>query len=214
MPIALETASTEDLIEMLALPLARSRRSPPRSSDSSLRPPPVLLSPARLVLQDFKHRNAATLERHFGATLGLAYGALFELERRARAVPPPPKFESAANVYAWAKDRLGPLEHEELWSLSLTRAGRLLSAQRLAQGGSASLSIPTRDILRVALRDGAHGLLLVHNHPSGEVIPSEEDRWFTTSVQAAANVVGLSLLDHVVVSSEGYWSMRESGQMA
>jgi DNA repair protein RadC len=93
----------------------------------------------------------------------------------------------------------------------LSRSGRMIRARRLAQGGSASLSISARDVLCAALRDNAHGVILLHNHPGGDAIPSEHDQWFTTAIQAACNIAGLTLLDHIIVADQAYRSLRQMG---
>jgi DNA repair protein RadC len=163
-----------------------------------------------LRVDDFKRPNRQRFEQQFGA-LGAAYYAVLELHRRALAEPLPGKIQDPLQACAWAKHALGQLEHEELWCLMLSRAGRLICARRLAQGGAASLSVSARDVLRAALRDNAHGVILLHNHPGGDAAPSEHDQWFTTAIHAACNVAGLTLLDHIIVAEQTYTSMRQTG---
>jgi DNA repair protein RadC len=73
--------------------------------------------------------------------------------------------------------------------------------------------VEPREILKRALLSNAAGLILYHNHPSGDPSPSREDREFTRRLSAAAESVGLRLLDHVVVGREGCVSFREAGLM-
>jgi DNA repair protein RadC len=112
-------------------------------------------------------------------------------------------------VDAWARPRLGTLDHEELWMLSLDGNNRLRAARRVASGGLHGMYVSARDPLRIALREGASAFILVHNHPSGDPTPSAEDATFTASLAAAARVVSTPLLDHVIVARGGYASMLE-----
>jgi DNA repair protein RadC len=164
------------------------------------------------VLEDFLHADLHSLQRLFGTKRGLAFAAYLELQKRAHETTQIPKrADSPEAVSAWARGRLAALDHEELWSLSINQNAQVLSARKLAQGGSASLSISARDVLRAALKDGAHGLILVHNHPSGDPSPSEADRIFTRTIATAARIVGIALVDHVVVGSQGFVSMKQLG---
>jgi DNA repair protein RadC len=113
-------------------------------------------------------------------------------------------------VVGWAQPRLGGLEHEEVWLLSLDGKYGLKSARRIAQGGLHGCALLTRDVLSPALRDGASAIVLVHNHPSGDPTPSPEDIAMTRAVRAAGELVGIPLIDHVVVSRSGACSLAET----
>lgn len=186
-----EFCSTEDLWDILEV------RSPPP-------------------LDDLSSAGVGLCESIFGHGGGLRVSAALELARRATRPRErtATRFVSAAAVHAWALPRLRDVEHEELWLLSLSRTHQLVSARRLGQGGGAGLSVERRDIFRVALREGAHAILLLHNHPSGDPEPSEQDHFFTRTVEAAGRIVGVPLLDHVVVAASGYVSLLERGIIA
>ncbi len=113
-------------------------------------------------------------------------------------------------VVHWAQPRLGALEHEEVWLLSLDGKYGLKSARRIAQGGLHGCALLTRDVLAPALRDGASAIVLVHNHPSGDPTPSTEDIAMTRSIRVAAELVGVPLIDHVVVARTGARSLCET----
>lgn len=130
-------------------------------------------------------------------------------ERARRAVVP--RLAESTAVDAWARPRLSSLDHEELWVLSLDGRNGLRSARRAAMGGLHGMSVSPRDALRIALRDGASGFVVVHNHPSGDPTPSPEDVAFTRTLAAAAAVVDTPLLDHVVVARGGHVSLLDAG---
>lgn len=110
-------------------------------------------------------------------------------------------------VAEWAGFLTG-LEHEELWVAGVDAKCSMVGADRICVGGMSGVSVTPREVLRAALAiPHAAAFILVHNHPSGDPRPSAEDRLFTRNVQAAASTVGLELLDHVVVSRNGWRSI-------
>ncbi len=134
------------------------------------------------------------------------------LEQAAR--PAEIHLPNATAVYAWARTRLALLDHEELWILSVDGLHALISARLVAAGGLHGLHVSARDIVRVAIREGATGFILVHDHPSGDPTPSDEDIAFTQAVANAADIVGTALLDHVVVARGSFVSMLNEGLLA
>jgi DNA repair protein RadC len=111
-------------------------------------------------------------------------------------------------VAAWARPRLAALDHEEVWLLCLDAKNALRSARRIAQGGLHGCALRPADVLRPALEDAASGIVLVHNHPSGDPTPSAADIEMTRLLVEACQVVGLYLLDHVIVARSGAESLR------
>ena len=118
------------------------------------------------------------------------------IERRASTsrAKMPRRFTSSKDAADWGMSRLGALEHEELWLLALDARGRLRTARRIAKGGLCGIGLRAKDPLVHALRAGALGFVLLHNHPSGDPTPSAEDLAFTKAVALSAEVVGLPLL--------------------
>jgi DNA repair protein RadC len=135
--------------------------------------------------------------------------AAFELGRRfANEAPIPASIMDSADVARWATPRLVPFDHEELWLLALDGRSRVRAVRCVAKGGLHGMGVRPADPLRLALRASASGFVLVHNHPSGDPSPSKEDVAFTRRVAAAATVVGVPLLDHVVVARGGFASVQ------
>ncbi|MBM4363772.1 MAG: DNA repair protein, partial [Deltaproteobacteria bacterium] len=120
-----------------------------------------------------------------------------------------PTVSSFAEVVAWARPRLATLEHEEVWLLTLDGRNGLVAALCVARGGAHACALTPRDVLRPALRAGGSGMVLVHNHPSGDPTPSRDDLRVTELVALAGEAVALPLLDHVVVARGGATSIRE-----
>ena len=115
-----------------------------------------------------------------------------------------------SEVARWGRAHLLDLPHEEIWALLLDGRNRIMAERRLGRGGVHACAVSVRDVLRPILREHASAFVLVHNHPSGDPCPSQEDVLFTRVIRAAAQVVGVACLDHVVVAREGCVSMREA----
>jgi DNA repair protein RadC len=152
--------------------------------------------------------------RGVGVAKGARLAAAVELGRRvafAASLDASTKLPNRGAVETWARPRLATLDHEELWALALDGRHGLRAARKVARGGIHGLHVAPRDALRVALREAASALVLVHNHPSGDPNASEEDVAFTKAVDEAARIVGTPLLDHVIVARRRSTSMREAG---
>ncbi|MBI4700379.1 MAG: DNA repair protein RadC [Deltaproteobacteria bacterium] len=144
----------------------------------------------------------------------LRLAACAEMGRRLRerAAQPLPSLAMPAQVAAFLGARIGALDHEQMWVLSLDGRSRLRGMRCVARGGQHGCAVGAREILRAALADAASGFVLGHNHPSGEVTPSPEDVAMTRKVARAAEVVGCPLLDHIIVTAAGqYASLLELG---
>lgn len=155
--------------------------------------------------------------RGIGPAKATRVAAALELGRRAQLgllSESRDVFDCFETVVRWARPRLVPLEHEEVWLLCLDGRYGLKSARRIAQGGQHGCALLTRDVLSPALRDGASAMVLVHNHPSGDPTPSPEDMAMTRAVRAAGELVSVPLLDHVVVARNGARSLSEAESRA
>jgi len=184
---------------------------------------PVLVSAACLLESSGGLRGIARLGPHgllrrgIGPAKATRIAAALELGRRAQLgmlAEQRGLFDCFERVVEWARPRLCPLEHEEVWLLSLDGRYGLKSARRIAQGGLHGCALLTRDVLAPALQDGASAMVLLHNHPSGDPTPSPEDIAMTRVLRAAADLVGVPLLDHVVVARGGASSVFELADKA
>jgi DNA repair protein RadC len=138
----------------------------------------------------------------------------FELGRRVLMRSngaPRQNLASSAEVARWGRVRLSSLDHEQLWMLALDGRNGLRAARRVAEGGLHGCAVDPRDILRAALREAASAFVLVHNHPSGDPAPSDEDIALTQMVARAASVLGTPLVDHVIVAGGGHASLFDLG---
>jgi len=139
--------------------------------------------------------------------------AAFELGRRG-AWAPPKRGERCLDP-GRVFELMRPLAHapvEEFHVVLLDVRGRLLRTERVAQGSISQCPVSPRDVLRAAIREGAHGVVFVHNHPSTDPSPSQEDADLTERLRAGSELVGVVARDHVIVAAGGYYSFVEAGR--
>ena len=100
---------------------------------------------------------------------------------------------------------------EEAVVLFLNRGNRVLGGYKVSSGGITGTIVDIRIILAIALKCLASGIILAHTHPSGELNPSKADKELTQKLKEAAKLMDISLLDHLVISTEGYYSFANEG---
>lgn len=106
---------------------------------------------------------------------------------------------------------LEDLNHEEFWVMLLNRGNKIIDTFMVSQGGISGTVIDVRLILKNALDKIASSLILCHNHPSGNIQPSEADIQITNKIKAAAKVMDMAVLDHVIIGQSKYLSMADEG---
>ena len=148
-----------------------------------------------------------------GLARATALAAAFELGRRG-AWSPPVRGERCLDpgrVHELLR-HAAHAEREGFHVVLLDVRGRLLKAVQVAEGSLSQCPVSPRDALRPAVREGAHGIVFAHNHPSGDPSPSPEDQDLTERLRAAAELVGVLARDHVIVAASGYYSFVEAGR--
>ena len=109
------------------------------------------------------------------------------------------------------RPQLERLSHEECWVVYLTSSNRVIERYRISQGGVTGTVVDHRLIVKRAVEKLAHAVILVHNHPSGSELPSEEDRTVTERVAQAVSLFDIALLDHIIVTPGPCYSFRNEG---
>ena len=92
-------------------------------------------------------------------------------------------------------------------------AGHMLGCLTVSEGGPCSIAVDVKLILQGALLTNAHGVILAHNHPSGNLQPSTPDKFMTEKVEKALSIMDMKLLDHLIVTRGGYFSFVDEGVM-
>ena len=106
---------------------------------------------------------------------------------------------------------LGDLTHEEFWVLFLNRSNKVLGKLKLSQGGVSGTVTDVRLVMKKAVEYLASGIIVCHNHPSGNLQPSESDTRITTKIKEAGGIMDVQLLDHIIVSDKDYYSFADNG---
>jgi DNA repair protein RadC len=101
--------------------------------------------------------------------------------------------------------------YEECKLMLLNRANKVLGIAQISQGGISGTITDVRIILQYALKSNASGIILCHNHPSGNVQPSEADIKITNKLKEASMIHDITLLDHLIITNDGYYSMADMG---
>ncbi len=141
--------------------------------------------------------------------------AALELGRRMQVSEPTaqPPVSSSSDIARWLQARLCHYEHELFAVLFLNRGNRIKHFEIISQGGITGTVADPRIILKRALEHSAVNLVLSHNHPSGNIRPSRSDELITQRIKQAAALLDIRVLDHIIISSEGYYSFAEEGQL-
>ena len=100
---------------------------------------------------------------------------------------------------------------EHLWIVSLSTPNRILLIELIALGSVSNVEIEPMEIFSFALQKRAVKIIVVHNHPGGTLIPSTRDEEITDKLQAIGNFLRVPLVDHLIISENGYFSFYESG---
>jgi DNA repair protein RadC len=98
-------------------------------------------------------------------------------------------------------------------TISLSGAHEVIRVRTVSIGLLNSCPVHPREVFVGPITDHAYSIILAHNHPSGDPTPSEEDRKVTRQLKAAANTLGLRLLDHIVFARRGFYSFQEHGEI-
>lgn len=120
------------------------------------------------------------------------------------------KINNSKDASAILFKELHDLDHEEAWVLFLNSDNRLLCKEMVTKGTLSSTPIDARTILRRALLNNAAGIILAHNHPSGNPVPSESDIRQTSTLKSACDLLTVSMLDHIIMTDDAYFSFAEN----
>ena len=102
---------------------------------------------------------------------------------------------------------------EEVKIILLNRANIVLGIYEMSKGGISGTVVDIRIILGVALKCSACNIIMIHNHPSGKLVPSDADKSITRKLKEACDLLEISLLDHLIITKEGYYSFSDEGAM-
>lgn len=164
---------------------------------------------ARLSVEDLKKF------RGIGEAKAISIVSALELGRRRKESEPAKKLRitCSGDVFEIMKPHLLDLNHEEFWVVLLNRANLVIKKHPVSSGGVSGTIADPKMIFKSALENLASGIILVHNHPSGNLRPSEADIALTRKLKSAGAFLEIPVLDHLIFANAGYFSFADEGQL-
>lgn len=150
-----------------------------------------------------------------GPAKAVAIQAAMELGKRLllETKGPKAKFTSSADAHDYFRVKMSDMPHEECHLLLLNVKNQFMGHHVVSRGGISESSVDVRLVLRHALIAGAPNLILAHNHPSGNPMPSRQDDDLTMRLQKACQTMALRLLDHIIIGDDSYYSYADEGRV-
>lgn len=141
--------------------------------------------------------------------------AFLELIRRYNSEQSPECaiIRSSADIYNIFRPEIAHLDHEEMWAAFLDRKNAAKKLTQLSVGGISGTVVDIKVLMKHALMEQASGLIIAHNHPSGNLLPSAEDDAVTRSVMKACRTLEIRMLDHIIVTTDGYFSYLDHDRL-
>lgn len=146
-----------------------------------------------------------------GQARAISIAAALELGRRRTLSESPEacKISGSADVFNMMQSLLADLPHEEFWILILNRSNRVVDKRRISQGGISGTVTDIRMILKMTLEQLGTSLILCHNHPSGNLQPSDADLAITRRLKESAALMDITVLDHIIIAGRKYFSFAD-----
>lgn len=169
-------------------------------------------------LRRLSHMSVAELKKKYRgigtakATLLVAAMAFGSRVQASFAIEDP-QMRSSEAVYAYMRQRLQSLPYEEFWVLHLSRANRVITADRISKGGLSATTVDVKLIAKGAIDNLSSAIILVHNHPSGTLSPSAADDALTRKVVDVCKILDIPVQDHVIITPSAYYSYRDEGRI-
>ncbi|MDE6793434.1 MAG: DNA repair protein RadC [Muribaculaceae bacterium] len=148
-----------------------------------------------------------------GPTKSVQVEAVMELIKRycEEDIPLDTPITGSNHIFNRMKLKIGNLDHEEVWVLLLNRSNQVVKEICLTVGTSVASLFDVKKVIKYALLENAEGVILCHNHPSGGIEPSPQDRQITKELKNACDLMKLRMLDHLIVTSTRFFSFHDNG---
>jgi len=148
-----------------------------------------------------------------GEAKAISIAAAMELGRRRRDEDTVDlkRITASKTVFDIMQPIIGELPHEEFWIIYLNNSNKVIYKTQLSKGGLTGTVVDVRIVFKTALEHNAVGIILVHNHPSGVLQASEQDKQVTRQLKMAGHSLDIKVLDHVIVTEKSYLSFADDG---
>lgn len=164
---------------------------------------------ARLSIKDLQKFKG------IGEAKAISIVAALEIGRRRKEAEPVKKVKisSSQDAFQLLHGDFMDLNQEEFWLLLLKRNNEVIKKEMLSRGGVSGTVVDAKIIFKRALEETASGLILAHNHPSGNLKPSQEDINLTKRIKEAGKSLDISVLDHLIIIDQGYFSFADENML-
>ncbi|MGZ5264807.1 MAG: RadC family protein [Kaistella sp.] len=146
-----------------------------------------------------------------GEAKAISIATALEIGRRraAQEVPDKIQISESKDIYKVLQPYLADLRTEEFWAVFLNQNNRILGKSKLSSGGINQSVVDVRILFKTALEHFATGIAIAHNHPSGNLKPSQDDLKITKQIAEAGKILSIQLLDHLIISQNSYFSFAD-----
>lgn len=176
-----------------------------------------LLDNAQNSLQEFSKKTFADLCKFkgIGEAKAISILAAMELGRRRKEAEPLKRIRASSSkvLYDYLKPNFEDLTVEEFHIILLNHALDIIKTVPISVGGTTGTVADGKVIFKNALEAGANNIVLCHNHPSGTIKPSQMDIQLTKNLVSFGNMIGLSVIDHIIFTDNGYFSFSDEGEI-
>ena len=152
--------------------------------------------------------------RGIGKVKAMQIIAVFELNKRLQYTRnTKKKFKASEDIFNYMDGRIPDETKEHLFVLHLNTKNQIIKNELVSVGTPNAALIHPREVFKSAIRESAHAIILVHNHPSGDVEPSNADKQVTDLLKKASAIIQIELLDHIIIAKTEWFSFRERSLM-
>lgn len=162
---------------------------------------------SKLSLQDLMKFHGVGQVKAIEISVALEIGR----RRAAQEIPEKIKITDSKATFSVLHPFLSDLQTEEFWAIFLNQNNKILHKTRLTSGGINQSIVDVRVLFKLALEHFSTGLIIAHNHPSGSLKPSQEDIKITKTIKDASNILQITLLDHIIIAQNSYFSFADEG---
>lgn len=147
-----------------------------------------------------------------GEAKAISIVAAMELGRRRQAenLPEVQRITSTKSIYQLFLSDLADLPYEEFWVLILNARNKVLGKEKISMGGITATAVDLRVLFKLVFDRLGTAIIVIHNHPGGSLKPSPQDIQLTNRIKEAGKILDIKLIDHVIVSDNGYYSFSDS----
>jgi len=157
--------------------------------------------------------NDLTRYNGIGEAKAVSILAALELGRRRRFAEASTQafIKNSKDAFEYFYMRMADIEHEQFWVMLLNPANKVIKLAKVSDGGINGTSADPKRIFKIALENNATAMMLCHNHPSGNVLPSDHDKVLTRNIINGGKLLEIKILDHIIIGIDKYFSFADSG---